>query len=61
MDKLPIEFCRNLLKMAFKFKGTPKNWRYQPKTPVLIQSLFETQTAQYIEPKNTPEINENHI
>ena len=47
--------------MAFKFKGTPKNWRYQPKTPVLIQSHFETQTAQYIEPKNTPEINENHI
>ena len=29
--------------------------------PVLIQCHFETQTAQYIEPRNTPEINENQI
>ena len=37
--------------MAFKF--TEKF--------VLIQRLFETQTAQYIEPRNTPEINKKHI
>ena len=29
--------------------------------PVLIQSGFEKQTAQYMEPRNTPEINENQI
>ena len=26
--------------------------------PILIQCCFEKQTAQYMEPKNTPEINE---
>ena len=29
--------------------------------PALIQCGFEKQTAQYMEPKNTPEINENTI
>ena len=29
--------------------------------PVLIQCGFEKQTAQYMEPRNTPEINENQI
>ena len=44
-------------KNGLQIYGTPKNCRFQPKIPVLIQRLFETQTAQYIEPKNTPEIN----
>ena len=62
MDKSPIlSFADFFLKMAFKFNGTPKKWRFQPKIPVLIQCHFETQTAQYIEPRNTPEINENQI
>ena len=62
MDKFPIlSFADFFLKITFKFNGTPKNWRYQPKIPVLIQCHFETQTAQYVEPRNTPEINENHI
>ena len=29
--------------------------------PVLIQCGFEKQTVQYMEPRNTPEINENQI
>ena len=29
--------------------------------PVLIQCGFEKQTAQYMEPRNIPEINENQI
>ena len=57
------KFCvlPKIKKMACKFNGTQTNWPYQPKMPVLIQCHFETQTAQYIEPRNTPEINENQI
>ena len=34
---------------------------WEPKMLALIQCGFEKQTAQYMEPKNTPEINETPI
>ena len=61
MDKLPILSFADFFKNGLQIYGTPKNWLFQPKIPVLIQRLFETQTAQYIEPINTPEINKKHI
>ena len=53
--------CQKIEKMAFKYNGTQKKLAITTKIPNMIQCRFEKQTAQYMEPKNTPEINENTI
>ena len=59
------EYCRRCLKEQLnsgpKKDHMGKIGSWEPKMLALIQCGFEKQTAQYMEPKNTPEINENTI
>ena len=62
MVKLAIVcFAKKLKKWASNTMGPKKKLSITTKIPNMIQCRFEKETAQYMEPKNTPEINETPI